>query len=105
MRSASWRACASNWSCGTTRETRPQASASAAAMASPVNDISSARDMPTTRGSSHAPPSPGTMPTLMKLSAKLACSEAMRISHMQARSQPAPMAAPLTAAMVGTSML
>ena len=39
----------------------------------------------------------------MKLSAKLAADEAMRMSHMQARSQPAPTAGPLTAAMLGTS--
>jgi hypothetical protein len=59
--------------------------------------------MPTTRGSSQAPPSPGTMPTLMKLSAKLAFSEAMRMSHMQATSSPRPMAGPFTAATVGAS--
>ncbi len=39
----------------------------------------------------------------MKLSAKLAFVEAMRMSHMQARSLPAPTAGPLTAAMLGTS--
>ena len=47
------------------------------------------------RGSSQAPPSPGIKPTRTKLSAKLAAVEAMRRSHMQARSQPAPMAAPV----------
>ena len=59
--------------------------------------------MPTARGSNQAPPSPGTIPSWMKLSAKLARVEAMRMSHMQARSQPAPTAGPLTAAMVGIS--
>ena len=43
------------------------------------------------------------MPTLMKLSAKLAFSEAMRMSHMQATSRPRPMAGPFTAATVGAS--
>ena len=68
-----------------------------------MKDISIAFDRPTTRGSSHAPPSPGIRPTRMKLSAKSALVEAMRMSHMQARSQPAPTAGPLTAAMLGTS--
>ena len=105
MRSAIFRASSISVSCGTTRDTSPQASASAASIASPVNDISAAFDMPTARGSSHAPPSPGTMPTRTKLSAKVARSDAMRMSHMQVRSQPAPMAGPFTAAIVGTSRL
>jgi len=71
----------------------------------PVNDSSAARERPITRGSSQAPPSPGTIPIFTKLSANLAFSEAMRVSHMQARSSPAPTAAPLTAAMTGTSRL
>lgn len=60
-----------------------------------------ARANPTARGSSRAPPSPGTMPTLTKLSANNAAVEAIRRSHINARSNPAPIAAPLTAAMVG----
>ena len=55
-----------------------------------------------TRGSSQAPPSPATMPTFTKLSAKRAVLDAMRRSHMQARSLPAPIAGPLIAAMMGT---
>ena len=43
-----------------------------------------------TRGSNQAPPSPGTMPTRTKLSANVAFSDAIRISHMQLRSRPAP---------------
>jgi hypothetical protein len=43
------------------------------------------------------------MPSLTKLSAKQAVSDAMRKSHIIAKSQPAPIAAPLTAAMMGTS--
>ena len=70
-----------------------------------MNAISAAFDMPTTRGSSQAPPSPGIRPTLTKLSANDAFSDAMRMSHMHVRSQPAPIAGPLTAAIVGTSRL
>ena len=43
------------------------------------------------------------MPSLTKLSANAAFSEAIRMSHIVARSQPAPTAGPLTAAMMGTS--
>src|SRR3546814_4215043 len=43
------------------------------------------------------------MPTLIKLHANFALSAAMRISQVQARSQPSPMAWPLTAAIIGTS--
>ncbi|MNT73072.1 hypothetical protein D3C72_2117350 [compost metagenome] len=71
----------------------------------PVSDNSAARDMPITRGSSQAPPSPGMMPTFTKLSANLALSDATRRSHMQVRSRPAPTAGPFTAAIVGTSRL
>ena len=103
MRAASARASSISFSPGTTFDTSPQASASAASIVSPVNAISAAFDMPTARGSSHAPPSPGMMPSFTKLSANFARSPAMRMSHMHARSQPAPIAGPLTAAMVGTS--
>ena len=72
-------------------------------MASPVNIISAALARPTARGRKYAPPSPGTMPILMKLEASFAPCAAMRMSHMQARSSPAPMAWPLIAAMVGSS--
>ncbi|MNN64163.1 hypothetical protein D3C81_1795900 [compost metagenome] len=57
------------------------------------------------RGNNQAPPSPGMIPNLTKLSANFACSDATRMSHMHARSSPAPMAAPLTAAITGTSRL
>ncbi|GAO25808.1 enoyl-CoA hydratase [Alicycliphilus sp. B1] len=43
------------------------------------------------------------MPTRTKLSAKVAVSAAMRMSHIQVRSSPAPMAGPLTAQITGTS--
>ena len=89
----------------TTRETRPHCAATSAEIASPVYIISAALDMPMMRGNNQAPPSPGTMPSLTKLSANLAFSDAMRMSHIQARSSPAPIAAPLTAAITGTSRL
>jgi hypothetical protein len=91
---------------GTTRETRPQAQRLGGVdRASPVKLSSAAL-----RHAHHARQQPGAavardQPTRTKLSAKLALSDAMRMSHMQVRSQPAPMAAPLTAAMVGTSRL
>ncbi|SLJ41772.1 Uncharacterised protein [Mycobacteroides abscessus subsp. abscessus] len=99
------RACAagSSSASGTTRETKPHSSAVAASIASPVNAISLARAMPTARGNSQAPPSPGINPTLTKLSANTALCAAIRMSHISARSQPAPMAGPFTAAMVGIS--
>ena len=81
----------------------PHSSALAALMGSPVKDISLARACPMTLGKNHAPPSPGMMPTFTKLSAKIAFSDAIRMSHIMARSHPAPMAGPFTAAMMGTS--
>ena len=102
MRSANASAAFTN-SCGaTTEETSPMASACVASTMSPVSAISAARDMPIVRGSSQHPPSPEMMPSLTKLSAKRALLAAMRISHMHAKSLPAPTAAPLTAAMMGT---
>ncbi len=56
--------------CRTTRETRFHSSACCASIICPVKVNSAARDKPMMRGSSHAPPSPGMMPSLTKLSAK-----------------------------------
>ncbi|BAR47305.1 hypothetical protein Maq22A_1p38385 (plasmid) [Methylobacterium aquaticum] len=98
IRSASRRLAAISSGPGTTYETSPQASASCAETASPVSAILQAFDQPTIRGSSQAPPSPGMVPIFTKLSAKRAVSARMRRSHMQARSLPAPIAGPLTAA-------
>ena len=103
MRSAMALAASSKSASGTTRLTSPMRSASAASTMSPVSASSAALAWPTTNGSSQAPPSPGMMPSFTKLSANLALSPAMRTSHMQARSQPAPMAGPFTAATTGTS--
>ena len=89
----------------TTWLTRPHSRALAASMMSPVKSSSQARLMPMVRGSSQAPPSPGMMPSLRKVTPNRAFSAAMRMSVMQATSQPRPMAAPLTAAMEGTSRL
>ena len=49
------------------------------------------------------PPSPAMMPRLTKVSPNCALVEPMRMSHMLARSKPAPIAGPLTAAITGIS--
>ncbi len=86
----------------TTRDTMPSCNAVAASINSLVSVSSSAFAVPTSRVRNHAPPMPDTSPRRRKLSAKVACSLAMRRSHISARSQPAPIAAPLTAAIDGT---
>jgi hypothetical protein len=60
--------------------------------------------MPITRGSSQAPPSPGTRPTRRNVAPKIAPSAAIRMSARHATSLPSPIAGPLTAAIIGTSM-
>lgn len=85
MRPASSRAASISALCSTTCDTRFQAKACCASIMSPVKASSAARDMPTTRGSSQAPSSPGMIPSLMKLSANFAFSDAIRMSQMQAR--------------------
>ena len=76
---------------------------SPASMTSPVKESISAAQlgMPVVRSRSHAPPSPGIEPSLRKVTPNRALSAAMRMSVMQATSQPRPMAAPFTAAMAG----
>ena len=61
----------------------------------PVNIIPAAAAGPMARGSSQAPPSAGTSPMRTKLEANCADCEALRMSHMQARSRPTPIAGPL----------
>ncbi len=95
MRSASACAWVSRSSCGTTRLTMPHCSAVAASMRSPVKVISAARSWPMARGRNQLPPSPGIRPSCTKLSAKDARSEAIRMSHIIARSQPAPIGGPV----------
>ncbi len=85
-------ASAISWSPGTTLETRPHSCAVFASMTSPVKRSSQARLMPITRGSSQAPPSPRIRPTLRKVTPYRAVSEEMRMSAMQATSQPRPIA-------------
>ena len=70
-----------------------------------MNVISNALDIPTARGKNQAPPSPETSPTRAKLSANFALRAAIRMSHIVAKSKPAPIAAPFTAAMMGASRL
>ena len=52
----------------------------------------------------HVWPPPGWMPICKKRSSKRADSPAMRTSQISARFMPAPTAAPLTAAMVGSGL-
>ncbi|MNT37119.1 hypothetical protein D3C72_1732390 [compost metagenome] len=103
MRPANERASAINVSCAHTCSTSPHSRALTALMVSPVKDIRLALGTPMIRGSNQAPPSPGTIPRRTKLSANTAEVDAKRISHMQARSRPAPIAGPLTAAITGMS--
>jgi len=104
MRAASMRASSIKVAPGTTRLTRPQASAVAASIVSPVKNNSAARAWPMVRGRIQAPPSPGTNPILRNVAPKIALSAAMRRSARQATSLPRPMAGPFTAAIIGTSM-
>jgi len=94
-------ASASSWSAGTTRETRPARSASAASIMRPVSTISIALALPTARGRRWVPPAPGMMPSLISGWPNLALSAAMMKSHIIASSQPPPSANPATAAMTG----
>ena len=79
------------------------ARASSALTTRPVNVSSAARWAPTTRRRNQPPPSPAMRPRLMKVSPNCALTEPMRMSHMLARSKPAPIAGPLTAAITATS--
>lgn len=73
-------------------------------MISPVITSSVAFVRPTIRGRRNIPPSAGTQPRLIQTSPKRPRSEAIRKSQATAISQPAPTAAPLTAATTGLSM-
>ncbi|MOA47114.1 hypothetical protein D3C78_1697210 [compost metagenome] len=85
----------------TTRDTMPSCNAVDASMNSLVSVNSRAFAVPTIRVKNQAPPMPDTRPSRRKLSANVALSLATRRSHMRAKSQPAPTAAPLTAAIDG----
>ncbi len=88
-------------SCGTTRETMPRRNASSALTSSPDNNSSIARDTPMMRGSRYVPPTLPITPRRTKYDPSFAWSDAIRMSHSNARSMPMPTAAPLMAAMVG----
>ena len=90
-------------SCGTTRFTIPIFRASSGVSTSPVSRSSRAFDTPVSLGRKYAPPSPGISPIIMYDSASFALSEHTLRSHMIAISIPAPIAAPLIAAITGLS--
>src|SRR5579885_3269219 len=93
----------SEWGCsaGTTRETRPLRSASAAAIMRPVSTMSMAFALPTKRVRRCVPPEPGMTPSVISGWPNLAVSAAMTVSHIMATSQPPPSAKPATAATIG----
>jgi hypothetical protein len=102
---AIWRASASasgsNCSGGTTRLTKPQASASSADRKRPVSASSFARISPTRRISRAEPPQPGSRPTFTCVSAKRASVDAISRSQASAISTPPVMARPLMAPITG----
>ncbi len=101
---ASWWAAGRRASCATTWSTRPIVRASSAFRRRPVRNMSAASCLPTRRGRVWVRPKPGWKPSLVKLAAKRASGVAIRKSAMSARPRPAPMAAPWTAAMMGSSV-
>ena len=92
---------ASSSAAGTTRFTRPMRYASCASIISPVSSSCSARPLPTRRGSRCVPPYPGTSPSFTSGWPNFANSDAMRMWHAIASSQPPPSAKPFTAAIDG----
>src|SRR4051812_7750506 len=69
----------------------------------PVSSRSRACASPTTRGSRYVAAIPACMPSLTNGAPSVADAAAYRRSHARARHNPAPMAGPFTAAIVGTS--
>ncbi len=86
---------------GTTSVTRPHSCASAASSTRPVRIISSARPMPTMRGSRCVPPSINGTPKRRSVNPSRALSVAIRRSHHSASSSPPARHQPETAAIVG----
>ncbi len=86
---------------GTTRQTRPQASACAADTGSPSIAMPRARASPTRRGSTQVPPASGIRPILTKAWMKRAPCPASTMSQASARLAPAPAATPCTAQTTG----
>ena len=88
MRAASACAAASAWPSSTTIVARPMASASSASTGRPVRIMSSARPMPTMRGSRTVPPSISGTPQRRQNTPKVAPRAATRRSHISASSSP-----------------
>ena len=86
---------------GTTRVTRPSASASRAPIDRPVRISSIARALPIARVSRCVPPAPGMTPSRISGWPKVASSAATIMSQVIASSQPPPRAKPRTAAISG----
>ena len=95
--SAAARACPA----GTTRSTRPIASASRAGTGRPVRIRSSARPRPIRAGSRTVPPSISGTPNRRQKTPRTASSSATRRSHQAASSRPPATACPLIAAITG----
>ena len=89
---AASRASSTRRSAGTTRDTRPQRSASAASIILPVRHMSMALDLPTKRVNRWEPPMPGMTPSVISGCPNLALSPAMMKSQSMASSQPPPSA-------------
>ena len=101
MVSAAASASSTSLSAGTTRETSPARSASAASIRRAVRQRSIAFALPTARGRRCVPPAPGRMPSLISGWPNFAVSAAMMMSQDIASSQPPPRAKPATAAITG----
>ncbi|MOA29600.1 hypothetical protein D3C78_1506250 [compost metagenome] len=101
MRVAASTASSIRFAAGTTRDTRPARSASAASIMRPVRTRSMAFALPTARVSRCEPPMPGMTPRVISGWPNFAVSEAMIKSHIIASSQPPPSAKPETAAITG----
>ncbi len=90
-------------SAGTTSETSPHSSASAAVSRRFEVIHSKARAKPSNRWRNHVPPESGTSPIPTNPGTKVAASEAIRTSQAAASESPAPAAGPFTAASTGFS--
>ena len=99
----SW-ATSSSESAGTDRYARPMRSASLPSSTWPNTTAAIAACGPTIRRSIHVWPPPGWIPSWRKRVSSLAVSATMRTSQPSARFMPAPTAAPLTAASVGSGL-
>ncbi len=75
---------------GTTRDTSPERSASAASMIRPVRIMSIALALPTARGSRCVAPMPGRMPSVISGWPNFAESAATTMSQIMASSAPPP---------------